>query len=261
MSSKCRIGYLEQNEIGSEKGSSYLKQSIPAFAVSAFLVAFLTVCRAEESASGRWEGSVQIPGRELTLVVDLANDRHGSWIGSIIIPGLDIQGARLTEIAVKDSSASFSIKTGRGLEATLKGNLNADGTLAGDFVEGGNTAPFVLKKTGPPQVEAPPRSTAISKELEGEWKGEYELFGSQRHVAVKLVNRATDGAAAEFVVIGKKTTKLPVDLVTQDGDSLTIDSHETGISYEGDFNKDANEIKGTFIQAGIELPLVLQRAK
>jgi len=238
-----------------------MKQSIPAFAATAFLLASVTVCRPEESASGRWEGALQIPGRELTLIVDLAQDGQGSWIGSIIIPGLDVKGALLTEIAVKGSGASFAIKTARGLEATLKGNLNPDGTLAGDFVEAGNTAPFVLKKTGPPQVEAPPRSTAIRKELEGEWKGEYELFGSQRHVSVKLVNRATDGAAAEFVVVGKKTTKLPVDLVTQDGDSLTIDSHETGISYEGRFNKDANEIKGIFIQAGIELPLVLQRAK
>jgi hypothetical protein len=238
-----------------------MKRLVLGFLAASFLLASTTVCRAEESASGRWEGSVQIPGRELTLIVDLAQDGQGSWIGSIIIPGLDVKGALLTEIVVKDSGASFTIKTARGLEATLKGKFNADGTLAGDFVEAGNTAPFVLKKTGPPQVEARPQSTAISKELEGEWKGEYELFGSQRHVAIKLVNRATDGAAAEFVVIGKKTTNLPVDLVTQDGDSLTIDSHETGINYEGHFNKDANEIKGTFIQAGIELPLVLQRAK
>ena len=238
-----------------------MKQSILGLAATALLLASGTVCRAEESASGRWEGSVQIPDRELTLIVDLAQTENGAWTGSVIIPGLDIKGALLTEIAVQDSIASFAIKTARGLQATFKGNFNADETLAGNFMERGNTAPFVLKKTGPPQVEVLPRSTAISKELEGEWKGEYELFGSQRHVSVKLVNRATDGAAAEFVVVGKKTTKLPVDLVTQDGDSLTIDSHETGISYEGRFNKDANEIKGIFIQAGIELPLVLQRAK
>jgi hypothetical protein len=238
-----------------------MKQSIPALAAAAFLLTSITVGRAEESASGRWEGSMQIPGRELTLIVDLAQDSHGSWIGSVIIPGLDIKGAPLTKIAVKDSGASFTIKTARGLEATLKGNLNADGILAGDFVEAGNTAPFVLKKTGPPQVEVLPRSTAISKELEGEWKGEYELFGSPRKVTIKLVNRGAEGAAAEFVIVGKKTNNLPVDLVTQEGDLLTIDSHESGISYEGRFNKATSEIKGTFIQAGIELPLVLRRAK
>ena len=238
-----------------------MKQFFLWLAVGAFLLASVTVGRAEKSASGRWEGSVQIPGRELKLVVDLAQDSHGSWIGSIIIPGLDIKGALLTEIAVQDSSASFAIKTARGLQATFKGNLNAEGTLAGDFVEAGNTAPFVLKKTGPPQVEVLPRSTAISKELEGEWKGEYELFRSPRKVTIKLVNRGAKGAAAEFVIIGKNAKNLPVDLVTQEGSLLVIDSHETGISYEGRLNKDATEINGTFIQAARELPLLLQRAK
>ena len=226
-----------------------------------FVFALALVCRAEEAASGRWEGSVQIPARELNLVVDLAQDGHGSWIGSIIIPELDLKGALLTEIAVQDSSASFAIKTARGLQATFKGNLNAEGALAGDFVEAGNTAPFVLKKTGPPQVETPLQSTPISKELEGEWKGEYELYGYPRHVTVKLVNRDAEGAAAEFVIVGKKTNNLPVNLVTQEGDLLTIDSHESGISYEGRFEKATNEIKGTFIQGAIELPLVLRRTK
>jgi hypothetical protein len=238
-----------------------MKQSILPLAAGAILLVSVTVCRAEESVSGRWEGSVQIPGRELTLIVDLAEDGHGSWIGSIIIPGLDIQGAFLTEIVVNDSSASFSINTARGFQATLNGHLNSGGNLAGDFLQAGNTAPFVLKKTGPPEVEARPQSTPISKEFEGEWKGQYELYGSPRQVTLKLVNRGGEGAAADFVVIGKKTNNLPVDLVTQEGGSLMIDSHETGISYEGRLNKDATEINGNFIQAALELPLVLRRAK
>jgi len=238
-----------------------MKQSILRLAAAALLLASVTVCRADESASGRWEGSVQIPDRELTLIVDLAQTGNGAWTGSVIIPGLDIKGALLTEIAVQDSSASFAIKTARGLQATFKGNLNADETLAGNFMEGGNTAPFVLKKTGPPQVEVLPRSTPISKEFEGEWKGEYELYGYPRHVTLRLVNRGAEGAAADLVVIGKKTNNLPVDLVTQEGGLLMIDSHETGISYEGRLNKDATEINGSFIQAAIEFPLILRRAK
>jgi len=238
-----------------------MKPSFLWLAVGTFLIASVTVCRAEDAVAGRWEGSVQIPDRELTLIVDLARNGHGSWSGSFIVPELNLKGALLTEIAVQDSSASFVIKTARGLQATFKGKLNAEGTLAGDFVEAGNTAPFVLKKTGPPQVETPPQSTPISKELEGEWKGEYELYGYPRHVTIKLVNRDADGAAAEFVIVGKKTNNLPVDLVTQEGDLLTIDSHEIGISYEGRFEEATNEIKGTFIQGAIELPLVLRRAK
>jgi hypothetical protein len=75
------------------------------------------------------------------------------------------------------------------------------------------------------------------------------------------MNRAADGATAEFVIVGKKTNNLPIDLVTQEGDWLTIDSHEIGISYEGRLKKDSGEITGTLEQGPIEIPLVLHRAK
>lgn len=225
------------------------------------LFASAFVARGDELATGRWEGSVQIPERELKLIVDLDLNNAGAWIGSIIIPGLAVKGVALTDIAVKNSGASFVMKSGgaQGLVAIFKARLNPDSTMAGDFLQAGNIAPFTLRKIGPAQVEMAPRSTAIAKELEGEWKGEYELLGYPRKVTVKLNNRGADEATAEFVVVGRKTNNLPVDLITQEGEMLTIDSHETGISYEGRFRK--GEIDGTLLQGPLEIPLVLRRAK
>lgn len=224
------------------------------------LCASALLCRAGENLTGRWEGSIQIPERELKLVVDLAQ-ANGGWIGSLIVPGLGLNGAPLTNITAENSDASFTIKTARGLEATFKGHVTGDGTLAGSFMQAGNTAPFSLKKVGSPQVELPPRSTAVAKQLEGEWKGEYELFGYPRKVSLKLSNHGTDSATAEFVVVGKKVNNLPVDLVTQEGDLLTIESHAIGIGYEGKVGKDGAEIVGTFNQGTLEIPLTLRREK
>ena len=226
-----------------------------------FVFASALICSAEDRASGRWDGAVQIPGRELQVVVDLAKAGDDPWHGSITISGLNIQGAQLVDIAVQDSGAFFGIKTSRGLEATFKGHFGDDGTLSGDFIQAGNQAAFILKKIGAPQVEAPLRSTLVAKEIEGEWKGEYQIFGTPRHVTLKLANGAENSATAELVVIGKKVNNLPVDLVTQEGDLITIDSHQTGIGYEGRSNKEANEIKGTFMQGPIELPLILHKTK
>jgi hypothetical protein len=217
-------------------------------------------CHAQESASGRWEGSIKIPEHDLKVIVDLAQGMDGIWTGSIIVPGMDVKGAALTDIVFKDSELTFTIKRAIG-GAKFSGHVSANGALTGDFMQAGNTAPFTLQKTGPPQVELPARNTAIARELEGEWKGEYELFGYPRHVTIKLANHGANGATAEFVVVGKKTNNLPVDLVTQEGGFLAIDSHETGISYEGSFRKDSGEINGTFLQGAIALPLVLRRAK
>jgi len=216
--------------------------------------------RADEALSGRWEGQVQIPERELTLVIDLKSDEAGAWVGSAIIPGLNLKGTPLSDVAVHRSDISFAIKNGP-FEATCQGRLNADGTFSGDFKQAGNTARFNLRKIGLADVELPAKSTGVAKELEGEWSGQFELFGYPRKVTLKLANRGADGAAAELVVVGKKVNNLPVDLVTNEGEMLTIDSHPTGISYEGRFNKSANEIEGTFIQGPIELPLVLRRGK
>jgi hypothetical protein len=223
------------------------------------------LCQAAESAAGRWEGSAQIPGGELKLIVDLSEESGKGWIGSIIVPGFGVKGAALTDIAVKDSELAFAIKGAlrgeRVGQAKFKAHLTADGHLAGDFMQGGNTALFVLEKTGPPQVELPPRSTAVSKELEGEWKGDYELNGYARHVTMKFANRGADGACVEFVIVGKKTNNVPVSLVTQEGDFLAIKSDEFGITYEGRFRKEAGEIKGTFTQGPFELPLVMRRSQ
>jgi hypothetical protein len=195
------------------------------------------------------------------LVIDLAPDTKGAWIGSVTIPGLGAKGLPLKDIVVKESDATFAIKTApvRGLEATFKAHLNAGNRLTGEFTQGGNTALFELKQIGPPQVELAPKSTPISEEIQGEWIGEFQLFGYPRKVSLKLTNNPEQGATAEFIVVGKRVNNLPVDLVTQEGNLLSIHSHETGITFEGRFLKETGEIRGTFSQGPIEVPLVLRR--
>jgi hypothetical protein len=229
--------------------------------ISLIFFASALIARAEEIAAGRWEGSVQIPGRELRLIIDLAKQNE-NWVGSITIPGRVIKGGALTDITASASEVSFAIKTvladAKNGPAKFNGRI-AGAKLSGNFQQGGNTAPFSLEKTGPPQVELPTASTAIAKDLEGEWQGEYELFGYSRKVTLKLSNRPAGGATAEFVVVGKKVNNLPVELVTQEGDFLTVDSPSTGLSYEGRFLN--RELKGAIIQGPIETPLVLRRTQ
>ena len=227
------------------------------------LWASATLCQAAPSAAGRWEGTAQIPGRELKLIVDLSDEAGKDWIGSIIIPGLGIKGAPLADLHVRGGDLTFAIKGALGNEragrAELKAHLTADNHLAGDFTQGGNSAPFVLEKSGPAQVDPPLRNTPVSKDVEGEWKGDYEMMGYARHATLKFSNRGAEGAALEFVIVGKKVNNVPVSLVTQDENFLTVKSDEFGITFEGGFNKEAGEIKGTLTQGPLEAPLVLRR--
>lgn len=149
-----------------------------------FFFAVVLACRAAENPAARWEGKIHVPGRELTLVVDLAQDGGGAWIGSIIVPGMTVSGAPLTDIVWKGSDVSFTSKDALASAevgpATFRGKLTSKGTIAGEFKQAGHTAPFVLEKTGVAQVELPKRSTPLAPELAGEWKGKYELGGYPR---------------------------------------------------------------------------------
>ena len=219
--------------------------------------------RAEESLAGRWEGSASIPEHELKLVVDLARDDAGHWIGSIIIPGLGVKGTALSDIVVNGGEVSFALKSesGRSLESTFKAKAGDNKTLTGTFTEAGNTAPLALTKVGAPQVEAPTHSTAITKELEGEWKGSYELLGYSRQVSLKLKNDDKKGAGAELVIVGKKVNNLPVNLIEQEGTRISVDSSQTGIWYEARFDDKTGELKGTLWQGSLDAPLILRKAK
>jgi len=213
-------------------------------------------CRGEETISGRWEGTAHIPGDDLTVIVDLVQE-NGASVGSMIIPGLDVKGAPLTDIKVKPPDVSFSLKGTLGIQ--LKLQLDGNGKMTGNFEQAGNRAPTTLQRTGPPEVEQPPRNTPVAKELEGEWKGDYEMLGYTRHVSIKFTNRGPNGAAAEFAIVGRKHNNLPVDLVTQEGDLVTVDSHEIGFSFEGRLRN--GKLTGVIRQGAAETPLVLERAQ
>ena len=214
-------------------------------------------CGAQDLISGRWEGTARIADDELTVVVDLAHD-NGAWVGSIIIPGLGVKGTPLTDIKVESPDIKFAVKGPLGIQMNLRLLPPPENKLAGNFEQAGNRAQVTLQKTGPPQVEYPPRSTALVKELEGEWKGDYEMLGYTRHVSIKFANHP-DGATADFVIVGRKHNVLPVDLVTQEGDLVTVDSHEMGFSFEGRLRD--GKLTGAIRQTAIETPLVLVRAK
>jgi hypothetical protein len=224
--------------------------------IAILIVAAALPARAEDALIGRWEGGARMPDDELNVIVDLAQ-QNDVWVGSIIIPGLGVKGTPLTDIKVQAPDVNFAVKGPLGIQLNLR-LLGANNTLAGNFEQAGNRALVTLQKTGPPQVEYPPRNTPVAKEFEGEWKGDYEMLGYTRHVSIKFANHP-DGATAEFVIVGRKHNVLPVDLVTQEGEMVTVDSREMGFTFEGRLKN--GKLTGAVRQGAIETPLVLVRAK
>ena len=87
-----------------------------------------------------------------------------------------MKGTPLKDIKVQPPDVNFAVKDALEIQLNLR-LLDANNKLAGIFEQAGNRALVTLQKTGPPQVEYPPRNTPVAKELEGEWKGDYEMLG------------------------------------------------------------------------------------
>jgi hypothetical protein len=222
------------------------------------LIVTALLCRAAEPVAARWEGTVQIPGQELRLVLDLAQDGGGRWTGSVILPDRGIKGAPLSDISVHDSDVSATVPGVLG-DPRIVARLAADGTLAGELRQAGNTAPLSLKRTGPPQVDPPRRSTPVPAELDGEWQGEMTVRGNPVRVKVTMANRPGDGATAKLVITGRRETALDIDLVTEQSGLLTLEVFAASLTIEGRFRKESGEIRGTYEQGPIEAGLVLHR--
>ncbi len=96
--------------------------------IAAIFFASAALCQAAESAAGRWEGSAQVPGGELKLILDLSDESGQGWIGSIIIPGFGVKGAPLVDLKASGSELAFAIKGALGNEraglAEIKAHLN-----------------------------------------------------------------------------------------------------------------------------------------
>jgi len=232
-------------------------------AVAAVLLCLTaSTCLAAADISGRWRGEAQVPGRPLTLTVDIAKNASGAWIGSLIVPELNMKGAPLTNISADSGGVSFATKGSGDANAgqiAFHGKIESDAVIDGEFSVSGNTAKFELKKTGDASVDLPITSTPLDKGFEGKWIGEYVFSDVPRHVTMTFANSAAGPASATFVIVGKKTTDVPVDLVRQDAAMVVVQSTAYQITYEGRLHKDTGQITGTFTQGPYELPLNLHR--
>ena len=227
------------------------------------LVALTSNALAGSPAVARWRGVVHIPGAELAILVDLDQDPSGAWHGAVTIPGLNLASATLSPISATANHVVFSIESALGGPpdgpATFTGDIKAGATLSGTFTQGGNTAPFLLTRAGPPQVERPPESTAVEAALEGTWRGDYQLAGYAHHVTLGFVNHPGAPATVEFLLVGKSPHKLAVNLVIEQEGLLRVESHELSVNFEGRMNTTTGELTGTVEQGAYEAPIVLTR--
>jgi len=217
----------------------------------------VTQAQPSAPASGHWEGTIQVPGQSLAVVVDLA-EQNGSWAGTIAIPAQGIKGFALSPLTVDGTSVTFGMKGIPG-DPMFKGTVSGDPrSLSGQFSQASASIPFVLTWKGEPQIEATPPSTAITKNLEGSWEGALTVQGRTLRLVIDLRNDGGVGAGT-VTSLDQGGVKIPIAQVSQKDTAILLLVNAIGASYEGTLAN--GEMNGTWSQAGQKFPLAFKRVQ
>lgn len=208
------------------------------------------------TASGHWTGAIEVPGQPIQIEVDLKPSSGQDWMGTITIPAQNLKAFPLSDVQIQGRQVSFAMKQVPGTP-TFKGEVTADGTgLLGDFTQGEGKTTFELKRAGEASITPPAKSTAITKEVEGQWTGTLDAGGNQLRLTLKLANGA-EGATGSIVSVDQGGAEFPVTSIVQSGTHLELSVPAVAGSYSGDL-KDG-KLAGEWKQGPGTLPLTFTR--
>jgi hypothetical protein len=229
----------------------------PSFVAVLLLAAAPLVAQTPGNPSGHWEGSIQIPDRELKLTIDLAKSESGAWAGSMTIPNTTTTDVPLSEITVENGAVRFA--------ASLPGRTSFEGSLSTDAnglsgtvsnAEGG--VPFQLRRSGAANVKAAAPSSPLTKAFEGTWQGAVESAGTVRRIVLKLAPAADGTAIGTLISVDKGTDEIPVTTVTIRDAQLRLEVRMISGTYRGTLGE-GGEIAGEWMEGGARLTLNFRR--
>ena len=210
--------------------------------------------------SGHWEGTVQIPGMEMTIEVDLKTNGKAAFAGTFGQPVQGIKGLPLSTVVVEGKSVRFVVRGGEA-PATFQGLLSDDGTsMTGQVEQGGQSVPFKLTRNGEARIAPPPVNGPIGKELEGSWNGAIEAGGRSLRLLLTMTNQ-TDGTATGTIMSPDGSgIEIPI-AIAQKGLSVTLGVPSIGASFVGTLNPEGTELAGQWTQGPVTSPLTFNRSK
>jgi hypothetical protein len=227
--------------------------------VATLFVAVSVPVRAQQTAdpSGHWQGSLQAPSMQVPFDLDLAKDAAGRFSGTLSVPAQKIKGLPLTKVAVEGTTLNFQARSDQPFTGVLSDDRQS---ITGDFLISGNSLPFTLTRSGAAQIEAPHRSPALSKQLEGTWTATLMVEGRPHQLLMTLVNHRDGSAGGRIVNEGEGGLELPI-AIAQQGSAVTIETLPVASTVTATLNGDGTELDGTIAQGPATAHVTFRRSK
>ena len=230
----------------------------PLIMVALFIAASVAT-RAQHSSdpSGHWQGVLQTPSMEVPFDLDLAKDASGQFSGTLSVPAQKIKGLPLTKVAVDGTAVNFQARSDQPFTGALSDDRQS---ITGEVLISGTSLPFTLTRTGAAQIQAPRRSAALSKQLEGTWTATLIVEGMPHQLVMTLVNHPDGSASGRIVNEGEGGIELPITIVQQ-GSAVTIETLPVASTVTATLNETGTELDGTIAQGSVTAHVTFRRPK
>ena len=223
------------------------------------ICALLPAAFAQTGPAGHWEGTVQVPNREIQITVDLAQDAKGSWIGTFS-QNQSGPSVPLADIKVADKNVKFRLAVGGANAPDFDCNLENPASMPCTLNTPDGSLTTTVKRTGEAKVELPKLGPAVSAELEGNWEGSLETPGGTLRLVVHFKNQPDKTVKATLDSLDQNSTDLPLTDVVQTGSAVEFQLRLVNGGYKGTLNKEATQLSGEWTQGGSSLPLALKKS-
>ncbi len=238
-----------------------------SFVCAVFVTSLSLFGQSATTPAGHWEGTIDLPQKQVRVAADLVQNPDGKWAGSVGFPDLGGTAARLTSIIVK--GAMVSVQSMEALCA-LDGTVAADGsTIKGEFVSAllrSVPVPMRLKRVGEARLKPPAGNGSISGDVQGVWEGAlriprtWEGGDPPEGTTLQLRIRLAAGEGGATGIFPNQKTESPITGIAQDGRRVQFEVKASGAFYKAELK--GGELTGQWSQFNSDpVSLTLKRVR
>jgi fermentation-respiration switch protein FrsA (DUF1100 family) len=218
--------------------------------IALVFAAFPAPGKAQTKIAGDWQGSLDVGGAQLHLLLHISAAQGGSLTATLDSIDQGALGIPVTAVTLKDSKLNLTVDS---IHGSYEGTVNKDGTkIEGAWTQG---PPLELNFE---RVKA--QTQAAPSEIDGVWQGTLDAGALKLRILFKIIS-TPDGLKAQTQSPDQNPVWISASSVTRDGSSLTITLKELDASFDGKISADLNSIDGKLTQRDNPLPLLLKRVK
>lgn len=259
---------------------------------SIFLIAAIALlCAApshaqEVTATGAWQGNLNIFGSSMRLTLRVTQDEKGALYGTISSPDMGIGGMDVSGVKLKKTTLKFDIPQYNG---SFEGKISEDGqSIIGSWYVGEQELPITFRRVAAapqsvpgaphgvravgPEPAVNPNSSANSMSppttvapkipvVEEIWTGTYQTpSGAKLKMQLHISHDANGAVSVKMDSLNESVKGIATSNASMTDSKLHFEIPAADITYTGTLSAAKDEMTGPFSRSGGTQPLTFKRS-